>query len=221
MDGSSENHFEKVYGKKAYEYMETEGRELGKLFGQAMSDAGSLGMKPILNAYKGFEGISTLVEVGGGIGQGLNHILLQYPSIKGINFDLPHVVKNAHPHPGIEHIGGDMFKSVPKGDAILLKHVCHNWKDEECVKILRKCYEALPADGGKLIVLDTLLPEIPKSTSDKDAYAVDLDFLMFLLFGAKERTEKQFEKLCNTSGFSRFKVAFNGSSLDAVMEFHK
>ncbi|MED6179741.1 hypothetical protein PIB30_003540 [Stylosanthes scabra] len=121
MDGSNENHFEKVYGKNAYEYMGTEDRELGKLFGQAMYEAGSLGMKSILNAYKGFEGISTLVDVGGGIGQALIQILLQYPSIKGINFDLPHVVKNAPPHPGIEHMGGDMFKSVPKGDAILLK----------------------------------------------------------------------------------------------------
>ncbi|MED6132837.1 hypothetical protein PIB30_022621 [Stylosanthes scabra] len=219
MDGNNENHFEKVYGKKAYEYMETEDRELGKLFEQAMSEAGPLGMKPILNAYKGFEGISTLVEVGGGIGQVLNQILFQYPSIKGINFDLPHVVKNAPPRPGIEHIGGDMFKRVPKGDAILLKHVCHNWKDEECVKFLRNCYEALPADG-KVIVLDALLPEIPKSTSDKDTFAVDVDFLMFLIHGGKERTEKEFEKLCKSSGFSRFKVAFNGS-VDAVMEFHK
>ncbi|RYR10005.1 hypothetical protein Ahy_B05g078455 [Arachis hypogaea] len=105
-----------------------------------------------------------------------------------------------------------MFTSVPKGDAILLKHVCHNWGDEECVMFLRNCYEALPAHG-KVIVLDTLLPEIPKSTSSsKDTYA----------FMVKERTEKQFKKLCKSSGFSRFEVTCNDSSISfAVMEFYK
>ncbi|XP_057736896.1 isoliquiritigenin 2'-O-methyltransferase-like [Arachis stenosperma] len=220
LDANNHNHFQKVYGKMAFEYMETD-TELGNLFGQAMSQAGSLGMKQVLNAYKGFEGVSTLVDVGGGYGQTLKQIIFQYPSIKAINFDLPHVVKNAPPHPGIEHIGGDMFKTVPKADAILLKHVCHNWGDEECVKFLRNCYEALPPHG-KVIVLDALLPEIPKSTSFKDTQAVDLDFLMFLVHGGKERTEKQFEKLCKASGFSRFQVACNDSSnVVAVMEFYK
>ncbi|XLR49290.1 hypothetical protein S83_033950 [Arachis hypogaea] len=221
LDANNHNHFQKVYGKMAFEYMETH-TELGNLFGQAMSQAGSLGMKQVLNAYKGgFDGISTLVDVGGGYGQVLKQILLQYPSIKAINFDLPHVVKNAPPHPGIEHIGGDMFKTVPKGDAILLKHVCHSWEDEECVKVLRNCYEALPPHG-KVIVMDALMPEIPKSTSFKDTQAVDLDFLMFLVSGGKERDEKQFEKLCKTSGFSRFQVACNDSSnVFAVMEFYK
>ncbi|XP_057740685.1 isoliquiritigenin 2'-O-methyltransferase-like [Arachis stenosperma] len=220
LDANNHNHFQRMYGKMAFEYMETD-TELGNLFGKAMSQAGPLGVKSILDAYKGgFEGVSTLVDVGGGYGQVLKQILLQYPSIKGINFDLPHVVKNAPPRPGIEHIGGDMFESVPKGDAILIKHVCHNWGDEECVKFLRKCYEALPADG-KVIVLETLVPEIPKSTS-KDICAVDMDKGMFLVHGGKERTEKQYEKLCKRSGFSRFKVACNDSSaMDAVMEFYK
>ncbi|KAL4351119.1 hypothetical protein S245_035588 [Arachis hypogaea] len=220
LDANNHNHFQRMYGKMAFEYMETD-RELGNLFGEAMSQAGPLGVKSILDAYKGgFDGISTLIDVGGGYGQVLKQILFQYPSIKGINFDLPHVVKNAPPHPGIEHIGGDMFESVPKGDAILIKHVCHNWGDEECVKFLRKCYEALPADG-KVIVLEILVPEIPKSTS-KDICAVDMDYSMFLVHGGKERTEKQYEKLCKRSGFSRFKVACNDSSaIDAVMEFYK
>ncbi|KAL4351120.1 hypothetical protein AHAS_Ahas10G0210200 [Arachis hypogaea] len=165
--------------------METD-KELGNIYEQAMSQAGSLGMKSTLDAYKGFEGVSTLVDVG-----------------------------------GIEHIGGDMFKNVPKGDAILLKHVCHNFGDEECVKVLRNCYEALPPHG-KVIVLDTLLPEIPKSTSSKDTQAVDLDFLIFLFMVERKRTEKQFEKLCKASGFSRFQVACNDSSIIvAVMEFYK
>ncbi|XLR22974.1 hypothetical protein HN51_069225 [Arachis hypogaea] len=108
LDANNHNHFQKVYGKLAFEYMETD-REFGNLFGQAMSQAGPLVMKSILDSYKGFEGISTLVDVGGGYGQALKQILFHYPSIKGINFDLPHVVENAPP------VKGDRARPSQKG----------------------------------------------------------------------------------------------------------
>ncbi|RHN78896.1 putative methyltransferase [Medicago truncatula] len=76
-------------------------------------------MKRILTLYKGFEGVSTLVDVGGGVGNALKQIISEYPSIKGINFDLPQVVQDAPTHPGIEHVEGNMFESVPSGDDIL------------------------------------------------------------------------------------------------------
>ncbi|KAJ1427638.1 S-adenosyl-L-methionine-dependent methyltransferase [Sesbania bispinosa] len=138
-----------------------------------MAQSGPLEMKRILKLYKGFEGVSTLVDVGGGIGQALKLILSEYPSIKGINFDLPQVIQHAPPHPGIEHVGGDMFESVPKGDAILLKLVCHNWSDEECVKFLKNCHKALPQDGK--------LMERRELRKNLRAYATALDFLDFIL----------------------------------------
>ncbi|CDP09923.1 unnamed protein product [Coffea canephora] len=39
----------------------------------------------------------------------------------GINFDLPFVSKNAPPCAGVEHVEGDVFQCVPRGEAILLK----------------------------------------------------------------------------------------------------
>ncbi|TYH41042.1 hypothetical protein ES332_D12G289000v1 [Gossypium tomentosum] len=56
-----------------------------------------------------------------GTGATLSMIVSKYPTIKGINFDLPHVIENAPTCPGVEHVGGDMFASVPKGDAIFMK----------------------------------------------------------------------------------------------------
>ena len=55
----------------------------------------------ILDVYKGFEGLKVLVDVGGGIGVTLNVITSKYPQIRGINFDLPHVVSDAPSYPGI------------------------------------------------------------------------------------------------------------------------
>lgn len=60
-----------------------------------MADICTSHMKRILQEYKGFEGVSTLVDVAGGFGQGLNMILSKYPSMKGINFELPQVIENA------------------------------------------------------------------------------------------------------------------------------
>ncbi|KAK1393853.1 Caffeic acid 3-o-methyltransferase [Heracleum sosnowskyi] len=61
-----------------------------------------------------------------------------YPHLKGINFDLPHVVQNAPALPGVTQIGGDIFKSVPGGEAILLQRILHDWNNEDSVKILKK-----------------------------------------------------------------------------------
>ncbi|KAJ0086304.1 hypothetical protein Patl1_08344 [Pistacia atlantica] len=42
--------------------------------------------------------------------------------LERINFDLSHVVADATSYPGVEHLGGDMFLSVPKGgDPIFMK----------------------------------------------------------------------------------------------------
>ena len=99
VDANNNNHFQKMYGVLPYQYMEID-KELGHIFDQAMAQSGPLELKRVLKLYKGFEGVSTLVDVGGGIGQALKQIIDEYPSIKGINFDLPHVVQNAPPHPG-------------------------------------------------------------------------------------------------------------------------
>nr|KYP39676.1 Isoliquiritigenin 2'-O-methyltransferase [Cajanus cajan] len=132
----------------------------------------------------------------------------------GINFDLPHVIENAPPIPGVEHIGGNMFEGVPQGDAMMLKAICHNWSDEKAIEILSNCYKALPAKG-KVIVGDFILPEDPEPTNDYKVVSI-LDNIMFITPGGRERTEKQFESLGNRSGFSRFQVVCRAFSTMAV-----
>ncbi|KAF1869804.1 hypothetical protein Lal_00017381 [Lupinus albus] len=78
-------------------------------------------MKRVLEFYKSFEHINKLVDVGGGLGINLNIITFKYPHLHGINFDLPHIIEHAHTYAGVEHVGGDMFESVPHGDAIFMK----------------------------------------------------------------------------------------------------
>ncbi|KAF7836141.1 isoliquiritigenin 2'-O-methyltransferase-like [Senna tora] len=191
--------FQKIHGIPFYQFSNKDPK-LNTLFNKSMGNLSFTMMKKLLEVYKGFEGISTLVDVGGGTGRNISMVISKYPSIKGI-----------------EHIGGDMFEGVPKGDAIMLKNVLHNWWDENSIKILKKCHEALP-ENGKVIVVEFIMPEVKASEDAK--FASLLDSLMFVHDG-RERTEKEYEFLCKTSGFSGFKVASRPFSVLGVMEFYK
>ncbi|KAL7117984.1 hypothetical protein ACP275_03G107300 [Erythranthe tilingii] len=114
------NMFERMNVKSFYELMMRD-VETGKLFNDSLGARSAIVMKKVVKTYQGFEGLSRLVDVGGGSGSTLDSIVSKYPSIHGVNFDLPHVVNTAPSYKNIEHIGGDMFLEVPKGDAILLK----------------------------------------------------------------------------------------------------
>ncbi|KAI6672512.1 hypothetical protein NL676_000418 [Syzygium grande] len=209
--------FNKAYGMTAFEYPRTDPR-FNKLFNKAMSDVSTIIMKKVLETYKGFEGLKSVVDIGGGTGAVLNMIVSKYPSIKGINFDLPHVIANAPSCHGVEHVGGDMFVSVPTGDAIFMKWICHDWSDEHCLKFLKNCYNALLEDG-KVIVTDRILPEFPDtSLATKVAFHADL-IMMAHNPGGKERTEKEFEALAKAAGFKGFRIAC--IAYDHVMEFLK
>ncbi|KAL5737162.1 hypothetical protein ACOSQ2_031950 [Xanthoceras sorbifolium] len=212
--------FNKAHKMSSFEYSGIDPR-FNKIFNDAMSSHSTITMKKILETYKGFEGVKSIVDVGGGTGAILNMIISKYPSIiKAINFDLPHVIADAPSYPGVEHVGGDMFVGVPKGDAIFMKWICHDWSDEQCLKLLKKCYEVLPHDDGKVIVCEHILPvATDTSLAAKVVFNSDCNMLVFNP-GGKERSEDEFRALANGAGFQGFKLvccAFN----TYVMEFIK
>ena len=92
--------FEKAHGMPIYEYMNVVNPTFGEGFNEGMGQQSTLVMKQILKKYKGFEGLSSLVDVGGGVGSTLSMIVSDYPSIKGINFDLPGALRNAPSYNG-------------------------------------------------------------------------------------------------------------------------
>nr|KYP33307.1 Isoliquiritigenin 2'-O-methyltransferase [Cajanus cajan] len=216
IDAAADDLFNKVHGMSTFQYADKYPAQ-NHIFNKAVNGISTMDMKAILQEYTGFEGISTLVNVGGGIGEMLHMIISKYPSIKGINFDLPHVVEKAPTYPGIEHVGGDMYVSVPQGDAIILKAVLHNWSDEDCLRLLRNCHKALP-QNGKVIVVDLIVPEA--SDSDESKIVSIIDNLMFVI-GGKERTTNEFEALSKLSGFPGFEVVSRAFGALGVMEFHK
>jgi predicted transcriptional regulator len=92
-----------------------------KLIDDAMACDAKLVVPEIVEGFpEVFDGVKTLVDVGGGNGTTLQMLVKAFPWIQGINFDLPHVVSVASESEGVKHVGGDFFESVPKADAAFL-----------------------------------------------------------------------------------------------------
>ncbi|KAL5542700.1 hypothetical protein UlMin_010410 [Ulmus minor] len=194
--------FEAANGKDVWSYA-VENPAHNKVLNEAMACASKLDMPAIIDGCLGvFDGIDTVVDVGGGNGTTLRNLVKAYPWIKGINFDQPHVVSSAPKCDGIENVGGDMFDSVPKADAIILKLVLHDWGDEESTRILKKCKEAIPQDKGKVIIIEAVI-----SKEDKTNAGLILDMVMLSQTNkGKERTVEEWAYVLGEAGFSRHTV---------------
>ncbi|KAG0577207.1 hypothetical protein KC19_5G139200 [Ceratodon purpureus] len=212
--------FTRAHGVNAWEYFQ-QNPELGVTFNKAMAGHSEVYMRAVLDVYRGFEHVNVLVDVGGGFGSSLRLITAKYPHVKGINFDLPQVIGACPPLPAVEHVSGDMFKSVPSGDAIFMKHILHDWDDESCITILKNCHQALP-EYGKVIAVNHVLPEIIHfEGGDHMAVQGDIHMLAFNPSGACERTERDFRKLGLAAGFKQVQTICTVDNLLAVTEFHK
>uniref|UniRef100_A0A803RCJ9 caffeate O-methyltransferase n=1 Tax=Cannabis sativa TaxID=3483 RepID=A0A803RCJ9_CANSA len=210
--------FNRLHGMNYFEYTALDSR-FNKVFNRAMQSMTTMLAKQTIESYKGFENLKQLVDVGGGLGVTLKEITSTYPHIKGINFDLPHVVQHAPSYPGVEHVGGDMFESVPSGDAIFMKWILHDWSDEQCVKVLKNCYKAIP-ENGKVIVMEGLLPMLPEASYGDNIMSKTDVLMMTQNPGGKERSKQEFQALASGAGFNgiRFECCVSGFW---IMEFFK
>ncbi|KAH6788317.1 hypothetical protein C2S51_003323 [Perilla frutescens var. frutescens] len=162
----------------------------------------------IRDCPKIFREISLLVDVGGRAGTALGMLVQAFPSMRGINFDLPHVVSGAPALDLVHHVGGDMFETIPKGDAVILMSILHDWSDQLCIKILKKCKEAIPVDRGKVIIVDAVLDSDEEQRNDEFTgarLAQDMGILIGTVTG-KERTAKEWAQLIDAAGFGSHKI---------------
>lgn len=196
--------FDKVYGTDFWSFANSN-NSFNELFNIAMAGSTNIVMRSILEHYRGFDNIDTLVDVGGGIGTAISLIIAEYPSIKAINFDLPHVVANAPSVRGVEHVGGNMFDSVPSADAIFVKAVLHTLDDKKCNEILKSCRNAIP-ETGKLIIVDMVLETGEERASALEDMKIRFDLMIKVLVGGKERSREQWEALLAAAGFPQCSV---------------
>ncbi|CAO2839459.1 unnamed protein product [Amaranthus hypochondriacus] len=218
---TSKTPFEVGNGEPAYDYY-GKSEEMNVLMQRAMAGVSVPFMKAVLyGGYDGFDGVVRLVDVGGSAGDCLKMIMGKYGGIKeGINFDLPEVVAQAPQIPGVIHVGGDMFKSIPSGDAIFMKWVLTTWTNDEIKQIMKNCYDALPA-GGKLIACEPVLPDTTDE-SHRTRALLSGDIFVMTIYGAKgrHRMEEEYQQLGSSAGFPHFR-AVHIDYFFTVLEFQK
>lgn len=83
----------------------------------------------------------------------------------------------------------------------------HAYSDEECVKVLKKCKEAVSKKGkaGKVIIIDIVVGQKNENHELTEA-KLFFDMIMMIVVTGKEREEKEWEKLFLEAGFSHYKI---------------
>jgi hypothetical protein len=209
--------FRRVHGKGFFDYLAT-APEDAAAFDDAMHAVSSTQIPAVLAAYD-FGDAGTLVDVGGGDGTLLRAILAKHPGLRGVIYDLEHVVtrtreRNAGSPEGarISTTAGSFFESVPSGgETYLLKHILHDWDDERCVQILRNCRPAVPVKGRLLIIESVISP------GNDPAFGKILDLEMLAITeGGAERTEAQYASLLESAGFRLARVVATAAPTSVI-----
>lgn len=207
---------DKTNGMHIFEFFARNPEE-AQIFDDAMTGLSSIDGPAVADAYN-FEGINTIVDVGGGRGLLLATLLEKNPQLKGTLYEVPHVLEGAKSgalQPLMNRCSlasGDMFSSVPAGaDAYIMKHILHDWPDDACINILKACRQGVNP-GGKLLVVDCVI-----QPGNHFSPAKFLDLQMLIFPSGRERTEEQFRELFSAAGWKLSRVIPTAAS-DSIIE---
>ncbi|MGP3632773.1 methyltransferase [Streptomyces sp. 24-1644] len=142
----------------------------------------------------------SVVDVGGGDGSLLTALLTAYPTLRGTVLDLPDAVQRAKESfaaSGLDGranaVPGSFFEPLPPGaGAYVLSLVLHDWDDQSCVAILRRCAQAAGTTGSVFV--------IESIGSAGDTPRTGMDLRMLCVYGAKERGVDAFSALAAEAG---------------------
>jgi hypothetical protein len=209
--------FDHVFGTSIFEHF-SRNPEAAAVFDDAMTSISTTEASATSEAYD-FKGIEMLMDVAGGHGLLLATVLRRHKKMRGMLFDLPHVAAGAaatFARAGIAGRvrieSGDFFKELPSGaDAIIMKHIIHDWDDDSATRILQACHRAL-GSRGKVLIVD---PVVPTGNVPHYGKLLDLEMLVLTPRG-RERTKAEFTRLLRGAGFSLSRVIATDSPLSIV-----
>ncbi|WJX52016.1 hypothetical protein P8452_38166 [Trifolium repens] len=178
-----------------------------KSFNEAMESDSHVMRLALSDCKPVFEGLGSLVDVGGGTGNTAKIICEIFPVLKCTVLDLPQVVAGLPGTEKLSFVGGNMFKSIPQVDAILLKWILHDWNDDDCVKILQNCKEAVlrKGKGGKVVIIDIVINE-KQDKHEMTEVKLFFDIIMMASFNGRERDENNWKQIFTKAGFTHYKI---------------
>jgi hypothetical protein len=176
--------------------------EESRIFDRAMSAIAGVVARRLVDTYD-FDRFSSIADLGGGNGTLLAAVLHRNPGVRGVLFDLPHVIAGATSTldaAGVadrcQLVAGSFFDQVPPGcDAYMLKSILHDWDDASSVRILQRVRDACEPETALLIV------ERVVDDADPSPVAAMSDLNMMVNTGGRERTTSEWRALFEASGF--------------------
>ncbi|KAI4196705.1 MAG: hypothetical protein LQ350_006396 [Teloschistes chrysophthalmus] len=135
----------------------------------------------------GHDGV-IFVDIGGNVGHQAAEVLSKHPELAGrvMVQDLGEVIQR---HPDIK--GAKYY---------YLRHILHNWTDNEAVQILANIVPAMSADS--LVAIDeVVMPEM-----NAHSWPAGLDIQMYAMFRTMERTALQWDAILDKAGLRAVKV---------------
>lgn len=202
---------ERHHGQNGYARLATDA-DAERTFHRAMVELTRQSLRHIL-ATLDIGAARLVVDVGGGSGELLGAVLARWSGVQGVLFDQASALAEATrvlERAGVAHrcriTAGDFFAGVPaQGDLYLLKSVLHNWSDECCRVILRRCAQAM-ARPGRLVVIERVVPETPGS-SPRHRTAARTDMNMAVSLAGRERRVEDYARLFDDAGLALAQVS--------------
>lgn len=213
---TGETAFNHVFGEPLFDFLRHT-PENAAIFDQAMVGVHGRETEAMLAAFD-FSDIKVLADIGGGNGSVLAAVLAKYPVLNAILFDRADVIDRSKANLAqagvvdrVQFIAGDFFQSVPSGaDAYFLRHIIHDWNDDQSRAILKNCRAAMPSNG-RLLLAEFVLPDGPEPFHGKW-----FDLAMMTVTGGQERTESEYRALLDDCGFECRRIIPTATELSVI-----
>lgn len=167
-----------------------------------------------------FSSYSTLLDIGGSLGDLSRTIVQRNPHINAFSLDLPKLTNYAsslNPDDSkVHHIAGDFFeenwpneviKIAKNIDLVSLKYILHDWTYEQRKSLVKKVYKLLTnkiqlsGGNGTLLVIEKMIDNDRQNTT-----TLSTSISMAIECGdgiGYDATENEYEQLLLESGFQR------------------
>lgn len=206
--------FEIAHGHSMWDYLKDR-PDVEHEFSLAMASQDKMGIHAVLTDYD-WSQHSKIIDVGAAYGTFLSAILQHNAQLTGVLCDLPQVVERAEQQwqsgytesmvgrtsfVGCDFLQPGMLpKAVHAHEAYVLRDILHDWADDKVLVILRNLRQAIGDNASAVVLLvESVLQGVTAGTDPSVKYL--LDITMLVAVDGKERTQQEFSKLLQQTGF--------------------
>ncbi|ACU73409.1 O-methyltransferase family 2 [Catenulispora acidiphila DSM 44928] len=195
------NIFPDVYGKEFFTYLHEDATASAEVFDKAMTHSSRQSAADLVG-FLNLEGITSVVDIGGGQGHVLASLLEKHPEIHGTLIDLPQVIARADPRlheagtlsPRARLIATDCRTEVPvQADLYIIKNILE-WDTDSTRRTLRNVVEAAPP-GARVVVVENLVDDTPSMR-----FTTAMDLLLLLNVGGAKHSRASLQTLLTEAG---------------------